>query len=191
MAQTHGGGLKRSYVRCEQCGIGIEDKPSAYRRYCSRACVNAARRDRPAAESKRCGRCKVTLPLDQFGAFTRKNRTPGKVYYATYCLACRRASTEPSTTRRYSLKKRYGITPEHFDAMLEEQGGCGSCGSLTTDGKYWHIDHDHSCCPSSDRTCGNCIRGVLCHGCNTALGNLGDSAQRVEQLLTYIRRHDG
>lgn len=109
---------------------------------------------------------------------------------ASACLAClnarRRESYDSGRQRGYSLKKRYGITVEQFDAMLEAQGGCAACGSPETDGKYWHVDHDHSCCPSQASCCGKCIRGVLCHGCNTALGNVGDDPSRLRALIDYL-----
>jgi hypothetical protein len=30
------------------------------------------------------------------------------------------------------------------------------------------------------------VRGILCHNCNTALGLLKDSPERVQKLLEYI-----
>lgn len=176
---------------CELCSVEFVGSGNNPNRFCSRDCWHAWRRAQPAPKNKKCAKCQETLPVEDFGSHKRMDRVEGKIYYSTYCLPCRREVTDPSTTRRYSLKKRYGITPEEFDDMLARQGGCASCGSTTTNGKYWHIDHDHSCCPTSTKTCGRCIRGILCHGCNTALGNLGDDPEKVEALLNYIRRTGG
>lgn len=70
-----------------------------------------------------------------------------------------------------TIKYKYGITYEDYERMLAEQGGCCAiCGSSDSGGRgRFHIDHDHSCCPTQ-KTCGKCLRGLLCSTCNTRLG---------------------
>lgn len=74
---------------------------------------------------------------------------------------------------RYKLK-RYGLTQADFDALLLRQDNkCGMCGT-SFDEAVVYIDHDHTCCPvppnGLTRSCGKCVRGLLCYRCNTALG---------------------
>jgi Recombination endonuclease VII len=60
------------------------------------------------------------------------------------------------------------------------------CGSTEPGGAgAWHIDHDHACC-GAGRSCGKCVRGLLCSRCNTALGLLEDDAARVAAALAYL-----
>lgn len=90
--------------------------------------------------------------------------------------------------RRSSLKK-YSITPEEFEAMLDSQGGvCAVCGTDSPGGRgNFHVDHDHECCPGTANSCGQCIRGLLCHACNIMLGNAGDSAERLLAGAAYLQ----
>lgn len=75
------------------------------------------------------------------------------------------------------------ITEDQYNKMLSlHDGKCHSC----KDKIATSIDHDHSCC-SGQRSCGKCIRGVLCNQCNTALGLLADSRQKILNLLEYIK----
>lgn len=51
------------------------------------------------------------------------------------------------------------------------------------------VDHDHSCCSSSTKTCGLCTRGLLCGACNKALGLAQDSMLVLSGLIEYLRIH--
>ena len=70
---------------------------------------------------------------------------------------------------------RFGISEERFNQMLEAQGhACAMCRKPFGDERP-QLDHDHACCPPAQgkgraKTCGKCIRGLLCFRCNTALG---------------------
>lgn len=84
---------------------------------------------------------------------------------------------------RHRLVK-YGVTAEQFDALLRSQRG--ACAICRVESEDWHIDHDHSCCPTI-RTCGKCIRGVLCRACNMGLGIFKDDAAILESAISYLR----
>ncbi len=47
------------------------------------------------------------------------------------------------------------------------------------------IDHNHACCPGG-KTCGKCIRGLLCRRCNTVLGLVNDDASILLSALKYL-----
>jgi len=92
--------------------------------------------------------------------------------------------------RRSAMKLKYGITPEQYDALLAAQaGGCGVCGTKepTWRGQQanFRIDHDHGCCPG-EKTCGKCIRGLLCGNCNTMLGMAKDNPDTLRRALIYL-----
>lgn len=84
--------------------------------------------------------------------------------------------------------KRYGITLDVYDQMVEDRGGrCDICGSVPE--KRLHVDHDHTCCPGR-RSCGKCIRGLLCSKCNLALGGFNDSLDLLISAVNYIEGRD-
>ena len=80
--------------------------------------------------------------------------------------------------------KRYGLTQEGFDKLLEAQGyACAMCRKAFEDGQAVCIDHDHACCPNEKRSCGRCLRGLLCMSCNTALGII---ERKYEMARAYL-----
>ena len=87
----------------------------------------------------------------------------------------------------YQRIVKYGVTPDRFDQILAEQGGgCAICSSPQSELKHaLVVDHDHSCCPGK-RSCGRCVRGILCRACNVGIGNLRDDPRLVRSALNYL-----
>lgn len=67
-----------------------------------------------------------------------------------------------------SVVKRHNVDQAWYDAQLEKQGGrCAICRCEQGKRKFG-IDHDHRCCKKA-KSCGKCVRGLLCIKCNIAL----------------------
>lgn len=105
-----------------------------------------------------------------------------KVKGSWYCLECSRNKfVDPEGAQA----RRYGITVDELRAMHEEQGGrCAICGG-DNNGRTLAVDHDHSCCPGLT-SCGECVRGLLCMGCNTALGAMKDDPKVLRSAAQYL-----
>ncbi|MEV6485240.1 endonuclease domain-containing protein [Streptomyces sp. NPDC051576] len=72
---------------------------------------------------------------------------------------------KPCNSERVRLGN-YSVTKEFVDLLLEFQcGRCAICGAPDSGTKAMHVDHDHMCCPGR-RSCGDCVRGLLCSTCN-------------------------
>jgi hypothetical protein len=81
---------------------------------------------------------------------------------------------------------RYKLTPEDFAAMLAAQGGCAICRSADPGPAGWQVDHDHDCCPRDKRSCGRCVRGILCAHCNKAIGELHEDPDIIQTAHDYV-----
>lgn len=85
--------------------------------------------------------------------------------------------------------ENYGITWARYQEMLAEQGGgCAICGQRCATGRLLAVDHDRSCCPDYIKTCGKCVRGLLCGACNQGIGKLQDSADLLRRAAAYLDR---
>ena len=77
------------------------------------------------------------------------------------------------------IRRQYGISMEEFDELLEFQGGgCAICSKPIDElRRRMNIDHDHK---------NGKVRGILCSGCNTGLGHLGDNVEGLKKALYYL-----
>lgn len=88
-----------------------------------------------------------------------------------------------------SLFRKYKMTVQEYDALLDIQGGgCAICHQVCPSGRRLNVDHDHQCCPGGKNTttCGLCVRALLCMNCNQALGKLHDDVELVSRALGYL-----
>lgn len=80
--------------------------------------------------------------------------------------------------RKYAFKKKYGITLDDYDAMLgQQEGRCAICFTLPMPGSPLYVDHCHDT---------GQVRGLLCQGCNSGIGQLGDDQNRLRSAIRYL-----
>lgn len=119
----------------------------------------------------------------------RRSRKADPKKWAEFDRA-RKAKVPARKQKGYNLKSMYGISIQDYDALLLTQNlQCAICGSDSPGSGhiYFCVDHDHACCPGK-KSCGACVRGLLCGGCNKALGLFNDDIGRVANAIKYLRR---
>lgn len=82
--------------------------------------------------------------------------------------------------REYRYLKKYGLTIDQYDQLLNSQGNkCAICGTENPDKKRFNIDHCHLT---------GKIRGLLCRKCNLLLGFSGDNVETLISAARYLER---
>jgi hypothetical protein len=183
--------------KCRECQRDMRDE--------ARAAANAMDRDNTF---KTCPVCTESKPLREYDI-----QPLGADGHRIECRSCteegrrlRKAGTprlkpKPNRTaeeerdrwKGYQLRYFYNITVAEWRAMWEAQDGkCALCSRAL---ELWggrddgpHVDHDHNCCPGN-RSCGKCLRKMLCANCNMGIGLLGDAAGRLLKAARYIADH--
>ena len=131
--------------------------------------------------TKYCKSCDTTKSIDEF--YLRNKIS--MVRHST-CKECDRKRVKenhnPAAYRNAELQRRYGITHQDYEVMLEEQNNrCAICETSEPGGRhtsnYFVVDHCH--------TTGK-VRKLLCHHCNTALGLVGDNIDTLHKMIAYL-----
>lgn len=134
-----------------------------------------------------CVDCQIEKDESEYPKYTGTNR---KVYCRTRCRPCFNAKVrqQPSQTKEArkatTIRNVYGLTMEQYNGLIKN--GCEVCG---THDKLC-IDHDHACCPARTKTCGKCVRGVLCDRHNRAEGMLNSNPNEAIALAMYMMRNE-
>ncbi len=77
------------------------------------------------------------------------------------------------------MKRKFGIGLLEYEAMSKAQDGkCKLCGrEERTKQRRLAIDHCHETLK---------VRGLLCHHCNTGLGNFKDDIELLRNAIAYL-----
>jgi hypothetical protein len=126
-----------------------------------------------ASGRKLCPRCATHKDQADFN--------PSKVNWDGLQSYCRECSSWQVMWTRHRLRR------EQYEELLAgQEGGCAICGITQCEsGNRFSIDHDHSCCPG-ERSCGECIRGLLCSACNRMISNARDSVETLKAGIAYL-----
>lgn len=125
--------------------------------------------------NKFCCKCSQEKPKTDF-YFANKEKTR----YSTECKLCsnnRTTAFNKKNPNRANVLRRhaYGIEPEQYDIMFQEQKGlCAICQKK----KKLCVDHDHST---------GKVRGLLCHNCNRGLGSFYDNTSFLNKAVEYLQ----
>lgn len=138
--------------------------------------------------TKVCKRCRNEKPTSEF-----HKDAAHKDGLHNWCKDCEKAyhkqrrsnpgirDKDRAGSSNRQLKKLYGISLDEYERLLEKQNGvCAVCGK-PPNGRRLHVDHDH-------RT--GAVRGLLCSGCNVALGAVDDSPSILQRLINYLTGKD-
>jgi hypothetical protein len=106
--------------------------------------------------------------------------------YNGMCVECKRESDRASNlkaSKRYRVKKDYGLTIEQVNSMMKDQNNqCAICEKEFEDKYKVQIDHCHT---SGD------VRGLLCIECNWMLGKAQDNPTTLRNAADYLEKHNG
>lgn len=131
-----------------------------------------------------CGSCKTTKhPSAMSKASPHRCKKCVRIAHKAWIVA--NPSRYERARRRSLLKKKYGITPEQFDEMVENQAGvCAICAGPLEDSRGFrpHVDHSHKT---------GKVRGILCGRCNHGIGHFRDDPAIIIAALAYLNLHQG
>lgn len=96
-------------------------------------------------------------------------------------------TNNPDGEKDVRLRCTFNITLDQYNAQLVKQGdACAICGTLDPRGKGgFHVDHDRRCCPGK-RSCGLCVRGLLCTRCNVGIAMFNDNVAAIAAAIDYL-----
>jgi hypothetical protein len=188
------GGYCSGHYRQHQQGKALRPIRARAPRH-ARACASCGHVFVPrSGDHDKCAPCRSVTDHDRVSAL----RAPaGK----KWCKGCQKYKAKRyfkgSTSRCNTCRKpyerdlraqrTYGLAPGRYQELYEEQGRvCYICRRANGSTKALSVDHDHSCCPGKT-SCGKCVRGLLCGGCNyKILGHLRDSTEALQRAIDYL-----
>lgn len=169
---------------CPRCGESGEsvlfyknkstvDGYSHYCRKCVRACVKKS-----YGKHRESARARAREYLKRPEVIARvklRKRGPG---HKEYIERWRKTERGSNLIRASQYKRNYGITlREYENKFISQNGACAICKKHNLNGKRLFVDHDHKT---------NQVRGLLCHLCNSALGQVKEDFHILNAMYDYL-----
>jgi len=121
-------------------------------------------------DTRACRTCEVEKPLTKKFFYWRSDNQS----FRSECKEC---------LKEAQIKKKFGIDYLEYHKMLKSQGyRCEICRCKLESSRYTKFAVDH--CHKTGK-----VRGLLCTGCNTALGLFKESQERMESAIRYLQEH--
>ena len=170
--------------RCRVCSNVIPDTVTLKAVCCSRACGvtyqnrrrDAVKKAQTLADRKPCEHCRGPIP---------EGRTAQAIYCSWRCKHNSISESQRKTTPGYMRQYVYGVPPQQYAGMLDEQGhACAICGSTEWAGPGRgsgkpHVDHNHAT---------GKVRSLLCGYCNLGIGHFHDDPEKLRAAARYLER---
>lgn len=150
---------------------------------------------------KRCTRCKLTKPLDQFYACAPRYGQLKRRPWCKGCYSVYSAERRPKVRDRLNaqgaawkkrnpdkvwaqqLNSKYAMSPAMYEYLMYEQmGGCAVCETPFGDSTLErpHIEHNHET---------GVVRGLVHGRCNLLIGIAKEDTHVLQKAIEYLRRH--
>ena len=95
--------------------------------------------------------------------------------------------------REDHLKRKYGVSIEYLEQLLEAQGGCCAICEAPWEEcvapkrsryeelfmQHLYVDHDHET---------GKVRGLLCNNCNVAIALFEENPSHIASAIEYLQR---
>jgi hypothetical protein len=119
---------------------------------------------------RKCARCNKEKEESEF---------PNGDWYCRRCDNLNYCNDLPHAKKRkyQDIFRKYDITKREYDAMYKKQKGtCAICKEVPS---RIMVDHCHET---------GKVRGLLCGGCNTAIGIFKDNPDTMKSAIKYIKK---
>ena len=186
-AQCTGGRVPSCKVCSESRRRGLKDGSIPRRTHCEDCGVDITDRGRAAFVCELCAK-----ERNRASAQRHVDKDPEAHLQRVTARWASKSKDERTRVSRIQMLKKYGLTQDQYDEILAAQGGvCAICKSPETH-KYrgvviqMPVDHDHACCDTNKKTCGECRRGIICHDCNAGIGYFNDDVERMQAAIEYL-----
>ena len=184
-------------VRCAECSEPIEEDRLNRRGPVPSFCLPCRNRRRWKSSHRSSSRRRAEDPeyaaseRRRWAEAQRRRRTEDADRYRRRDAERKRErwASDPEWRERQlvmRLANRYGMTVERYYEMLDEQSNtCAICRQPPSENERLHVDHDHACC-AGKKSCGRCVRGLLCAHCNNGIGRFTDEPALLRAAATYL-----